>query len=55
MALTSLLEEALEAWEYTREGIIGEIRNLSERDLAFRPSVVLRRECEGCGLQMRFG
>jgi uncharacterized damage-inducible protein DinB len=37
MPLTSLLEEVLEAWQYTRAGIIAEIRNLSEADLKFRP------------------
>jgi uncharacterized damage-inducible protein DinB len=37
MALTSLLEEALEAWQYTRAGLIDEIENLSEADLKFRP------------------
>ena len=37
MALTSLLEEVLEAWQYTRDGVIAEIRNLSEADLRFRP------------------
>jgi uncharacterized damage-inducible protein DinB len=37
MALTSLLEEALEAWQYTRDGIVEEIENLSEADLKFRP------------------
>ena len=37
MALTSLLEETLEAWQYTREGVMAEISNLSEADLKFRP------------------
>jgi uncharacterized damage-inducible protein DinB len=37
MALNTLLDEVLEAWQYTREGVIAEIRNLSEADLKFRP------------------
>ena len=37
MALTSLLDELLEAWAYTRQGVIKEIENLSEADLQFRP------------------
>jgi uncharacterized damage-inducible protein DinB len=30
MALKSLLEETLEAWQYARDGVIGEVRNLPE-------------------------
>jgi len=37
MPFQSLLDEALEAWAYTRAGVIGEIQNLSEADLKFRP------------------
>ena len=37
MEYATLLEEALEAWAYTRSGVIDELRNLPERDLAFRP------------------
>jgi uncharacterized damage-inducible protein DinB len=37
MALTSLLDELLEAWAYTRQGVIEEIENLSDADLKFRP------------------
>ena len=37
MSLTTVLEEALEAWQYTREGVIGEIQNLSGDDLTFKP------------------
>ena len=37
MALTSLLDEVLEAWQYTRAGVVDEIENLSEADLTFRP------------------
>ena len=46
MALTSLLEEALEAWGYTRGGVIDEIRNLSGADLAFRPHAKSRTAAE---------
>ena len=34
---TTLLEEALEAWTYVREGVIDELRNIPERDIGFRP------------------
>jgi len=34
---TSLLEEALESWDWVRRGVIDEIRNLGDDDLAFRP------------------
>ncbi|PWT83332.1 MAG: hypothetical protein C5B57_07015 [Blastocatellia bacterium] len=37
MALTSVLEEVLEAWQFTRAGVISEIENLSEADLKFQP------------------
>lgn len=37
MPLQSLLDEALEAWAYTRSGFIREIQNLSEADLQFKP------------------
>ena len=46
MPLTSLLEEALEAWSYTRAGLVGEIRNLSDADLAFRPHAKSRSAAE---------
>jgi uncharacterized damage-inducible protein DinB len=46
MALTSLLEEALEAWAYTRAGLVDEIRNLSDADLAFRPHAKSRSAAE---------
>ena len=36
--LKTLLDEALEAWGFAREGVIAEIRNLSEKDMAFRPA-----------------
>jgi uncharacterized damage-inducible protein DinB len=34
---TNLLEEALEAWEYTRQGVIAEVRNIPEKGMSFRP------------------
>lgn len=34
---TDLLEEGLESWEGTRSGVVDELRNLPEKDLAFRP------------------
>jgi hypothetical protein len=37
MPFQSLLDEALEAWAYTRSGFISEIQNLSEADLKMRP------------------
>jgi uncharacterized damage-inducible protein DinB len=46
MALTSLLAEALEAWQYTRDGVINELKNLSEADMAFRPSPKSRTAAE---------
>src|SRR5262245_60837923 len=42
MPLTSLLDEALEAWQYTRAGVIGEIKNLPDASLTFRPSAESR-------------
>jgi uncharacterized damage-inducible protein DinB len=35
---TTLLEEALEAWEFTREGVLDELQNLPDKDLGFRPA-----------------
>jgi len=34
----SLLEEALEAWGYTRSGVIAEIENLPDEAASFRPT-----------------
>ncbi|MGH7594865.1 MAG: DinB family protein [bacterium] len=34
----SLLEEALEAWAYTRQGVIDEVENIPEKDFSFRPT-----------------
>jgi uncharacterized damage-inducible protein DinB len=46
MPFQSLLDEALEAWAYTRDGVISEIRNLSEADLTFRPHPESRTAAE---------
>jgi uncharacterized damage-inducible protein DinB len=35
---STILDEALEAWAYTREGVVSEVRNVSEKDLDFRPT-----------------
>ncbi|HSS44653.1 MAG TPA: DinB family protein [Thermoanaerobaculia bacterium] len=42
----TLLEEALEAWEFTREGVLEELRSLPEKDLGFRPSAESRSVIE---------
>jgi len=34
---TSLLEEMLVAWAYTRDGVIAEVKNLPESALDFKP------------------
>jgi uncharacterized damage-inducible protein DinB len=34
----TILEEALEAWGYTREGVIAEVENIRERDFGFKPA-----------------
>lgn len=36
MSLRSVLDEVLEAWAYTRTGVIEEARNLPEKDFGFR-------------------
>ena len=41
-----LLEEALEAWSYTRSGVLDELRNLPEKDLGFRPNDEARSAAE---------
>lgn len=35
---STILEEALEAWAYTRQGVVAEARNVSEKDFDFRPA-----------------
>jgi uncharacterized damage-inducible protein DinB len=34
----SILEEALEAWAYTRQGVIDEVNNIPQKDFGFRPT-----------------
>src|SRR5580704_460858 len=46
MSLTSLLDEALEAWQYTRAGVTDEVENLSDADLKFRPHAESRTAAE---------
>ncbi len=46
MPFSSLLDEALEAWQYTREGMISEIRNLPDVSLTFRPTPTSRSAAE---------
>jgi uncharacterized damage-inducible protein DinB len=41
-----LLDEALEAWSYTRAGVIEELENLSEEDLAYAPRPESRTAAE---------
>jgi uncharacterized damage-inducible protein DinB len=38
----SLLDEALQAWAYTRDGVIAELKNLPESVLDFKPSAANR-------------
>lgn len=42
----TLLEEALEAWGYTRTGVVEELQNIPERDLGFRPTEASRTVAE---------
>ena len=42
----TLLEEALEAWESTRDGVIGELRGLPESGFSFRPAAEARSVLE---------
>ena len=41
-----LLEEALEAWSYTRAGVVEEVENLSEKDLVSAPRPESRTAAE---------
>jgi uncharacterized damage-inducible protein DinB len=43
---TGLLDEALEAWKYTRAGVISEIRNLPDASLTVRPTPASRTAAE---------
>ena len=38
MSLRSVLDEVLEAWAYTRSGVIEEARSLPEKDFGFKPT-----------------
>lgn len=42
----TLLEEALEAWEFTRDGVIDELRSLPESGFSFRPAPEARSVLE---------
>ena len=46
MPFQSLLDETLEAWAYTRSGVISEIQNLSESELKLRPNPDSRTPAE---------
>jgi uncharacterized damage-inducible protein DinB len=39
---TSVLDELLDAWAYTRGGFIAELKNLPEADLDFKPTAATR-------------
>ena len=43
---TTLLEEALEAWGFAREGVSAELKNLSDKHLSFRPAPGARSALE---------
>jgi uncharacterized damage-inducible protein DinB len=45
-ARTTLLDEALEAWMFARDGVLDELRNIPEKDLSFRPSAEARSAVE---------
>ena len=44
--MSSLLEEAIEAWEDTREGVISEVQNIPTDQFAFRPHEEVRNVSE---------
>jgi hypothetical protein len=46
MPKASLLDEFLEAWRYTRQGVIAEVGNLPEKAFGFRPSDASRTVLE---------
>jgi uncharacterized damage-inducible protein DinB len=46
MPFATTLDEALEAWEYTRAGVISEIKNLPDVSLTFRPTPSTRTPAE---------
>jgi uncharacterized damage-inducible protein DinB len=43
---TNLLEEALVAWNYTRDGVVGEFRNIPREEYGFRPTRANRTVAE---------
>ncbi|HYR45953.1 MAG TPA: DinB family protein [Thermoanaerobaculia bacterium] len=43
---TTLIEEALEAWEFARDGVIAELRNLPESGFSLRPAPEARSVLE---------
>jgi len=46
MKLDDVLDEALEAWSWTRQGVIAEVRNLPPRVFGFRPTEASRSVTE---------
>ena len=46
MPFATALEEALEAWPYTRAGVVSEIQNLPDVSLSFRPTSTARTAAE---------
>jgi uncharacterized damage-inducible protein DinB len=45
-SFATALEEALEAWHYTRAGVISEVKNLPDVSLSFRPTTTARTAAE---------
>ena len=43
---TNLLDEALQAWTYARDGVIAELENIPAREFGFRPSPPSRTVAE---------
>ena len=43
---TTLLEEALEAWQDARDGVVDEVRGVPEKDLSFQPAPEARSALE---------
>ena len=43
---TTLLDEAVEAWMFARDGVLDELRNIPEKDLSFRPAAEARSALE---------
>ena len=44
--METLIEEALEAWDFARSGVVDEIASLREREVAFRPAEASRSVAE---------